>query len=101
MKILLCCNLGMSTSLLMNKIKDAAKLKNIDLEIWAIPVGKIQLEVDKADIVLLGPQIKYEYNNVKKITDAKNKKLDVINMSDYGMLRGDKVLEKVIEILNQ
>lgn len=53
MKILLACNLGMSTSLLVEKIKEEAKKKNIDAEVDAVPFDKVALSVNQTDILLL------------------------------------------------
>lgn len=41
-KIYLFCNAGMSTSMLVNKMKEAAKSKNINVEIEAYPVATIE-----------------------------------------------------------
>ena len=41
MKILLACNLGMSTSLLVEKIKEEAKKKNIDAEVDAVSLIRL------------------------------------------------------------
>lgn len=98
-KILLCCSAGMSTSLLVNKMKDAAKDKNIEVEIWAEPLDKAHDEVPKADVVLLGPQVKYALPELKKIADEHRKKIDTINMADYGMMNGVKVLESALKLL--
>ena len=40
MKILLVCNAGMSTSMLVQRMEKAAKEKNIEAEIIAVPVTK-------------------------------------------------------------
>ncbi|MDY3359708.1 MAG: PTS sugar transporter subunit IIB, partial [Clostridium celatum] len=56
--ILLVCAAGMSTSLLVNKMKEAAKVKGIEVDIKALPVSECASVVDKIDIVLLGPQVR-------------------------------------------
>ena len=43
-------------------------------------------------MLLLGPQVQYMKNEVKKKTDEAGIPMDVINMMDYGMMKGDKVL---------
>ena len=35
-KILLVCSAGMSTSFMVNKMKDSAKARGIEAEIWAV-----------------------------------------------------------------
>lgn len=45
--IMLVCNAGMSTSMLMNKMIEAAKQQGVDAEIWAIPDAKLNEEWKK------------------------------------------------------
>lgn len=57
---------GMSTSLLVNRMKEAAETKEIEFQIEAHPVGQIEKYGEAADVILLGPQVRYELKNVKK-----------------------------------
>ena len=63
---LLVCAAGMSTSLLVNRMKEAAVTKEIEFQIEAHPVGQIEKYGEAADVILLGPQVRYELKNVKK-----------------------------------
>ena len=63
---LLECAAGMSTSLLVNRMKEAAETKEIEFQIEAHPVGQIEKYGEAADVILLGPQVRYELKNVKK-----------------------------------
>lgn len=98
MKIVLCCAGGMSTSLLMNKMLSYAKENNIDVDIEAVPISKSRESLDYADILLLGPQVKFEYDTLKDIAEEKGVKLAVINMQDYGMMKGEKVLIDALKL---
>ena len=49
--------------------------------------------------MLLGPQVKYAMPELKKIADEHGKKIDAINMTDYGMMNGAKVLEAALKLL--
>ena len=53
----------------------------------------------KADVVLLGPQVKYALPEAKKIAEENNINIDVINMVDYGMMNGAKVLDQALKLL--
>lgn len=97
MKILLVCAAGMSTSLLVNRMNESAQKKGITVEIEAHPVGEVMRYGEEADVILLGPQVRYELKKVKQ--SFSNKPVEVINMQDYGMMRGDKVLETAINLL--
>ena len=93
--IMLACAAGMSTSMLVKRMQDAAKAEGKDYEIFAKSTSDIDAELasdHKPDVLLLGPQVGYLKNDVKKKTDEAGNPMDVINMMDYGMMKGDKVL---------
>lgn len=58
-------------------------------------------EVPKADVALLGPQIKFALPEIKKLTDQAENKIGVIDMMDYGMMNGEKVLNMALELLEK
>ena len=62
-------------------------------------VSFAQEKASKADVVLLGPQIKYALPEVKKIADEHGKKIEAINMVDYGMMNGKKVLDQALALI--
>ena len=93
--IMLACAAGMSTSMLVKRMQDAAKAEGKDYEIFAKSTSDIDAELasdHKPDVLLLGPQVGYLKTDVKKKTDEAGIPMDVINMMDYGMMKGDKVL---------
>ncbi len=96
-RILLVCNAGMSTSMLVAKMKKAAEAGSMDVSIEAKSLSEAKAEISEADIVLLGPQIRYELNNVKKI--AGSVPVEAIDMRDYGMMNGEKVLAHAMEVM--
>ena len=97
--IVLCCAAGMSTSMLVQRMKDAAQKKGIDVTIKAVPVAEFEENLATADIVLLGLQVKYEQVKRQVISDTLGKKVPVIDMMDYGMMKGDAVLDKALKLL--
>lgn len=97
MNIYLVCNAGMSTSILVRKMQEAAAKDNLDVHIEAFSVEILDEKVDTADVVLLGPQIRHMLNDVRKVVAAKCP-VDVIDMRDYGMIRGDKVLARALKM---
>lgn len=50
----------MSTSMLVNKMKAEAQQRALALEIYAVAVAEFERELPHADVILLGPQVKYE-----------------------------------------
>lgn len=89
-KIVLLCNQGMSTSALVMKMREVADRNNLDYEINAYSVDSAETTAKDADVILLGPQIRYKKNDVQK--QFPNIPVEVIDMSAYGMLDGKKVI---------
>ena len=99
-KILLCCAAGMSTSLLVTKMKQAAIEKGLATDIWAVSIDDLNSNISKGvDVVLLGPQIKYKYKEVKEVCDKTSLPCEVINMVDYGSMNGKKVLDFALGLI--
>ena len=94
--ILLVCAAGMSTSLLVNKMNAAAKEKGIEVHIEALPVSECSTVIDKADIVLLGPQVRFQKGQVDKLVNGRIP-VEIIDMKLYGTMNGKVILENVIK----
>jgi len=99
--IILCCNAGMSTSMLVKKMKEAAKEKGVEVEINAIPIDDLESHLTNTGVVLLGPQVKYMLGKVKEIVGDQNIAADTINTMDYGMMKGEKVLNSALALMNE
>lgn len=101
MNILLCCAAGMSTSLLVEKMKEAAKEMGVEAKIWAVSVGSLEEHIKEAEVVLIGPQIRFKINQIKALADEVNIPVDVINTVDYGMINGKKVVQHAIRLIKE
>ncbi|ENK1244163.1 PTS sugar transporter subunit IIB [Clostridium botulinum] len=99
--IRLFCAAGMSTSIVVNKMKEAAKEKNIEVDIEAFPQGQMDKYLDNVDVALLGPQVAYTLSKSKKICVSRGIPIDVIPMVDYGMMNGEKILDFALKLANQ
>ncbi|WP_291648811.1 PTS sugar transporter subunit IIB [Clostridium sp.] len=96
--ILLVCAAGMSTSLLVNKMNAAAKEKGIEINIEALPVSECSSVIDKADIVLLGPQVRFQKPQVDALVKGRIP-VEVIDMRLYGTMNGKAILDQVLKTL--
>lgn len=101
MKILLVCSAGMSTSMLVNKMRKSAEDRNIETEINAVPEAELKNKLEGLDVILIGPQVRYLEKKIKEQAEPKGIKVDVINQMAYGMMQGDKVLDQAIELKNR
>lgn len=91
-KILLVCAAGMSTSLLVNKMKESAIEKGIEIDIEALPISECSAVIDSVDIVLLGPQVRFQKPQVDDLV-AGRVPVEVIDMRLYGTMNGKAILE--------
>ncbi len=100
-KIALFCNAGMSTSMLVSKMRKAAEESGQDISIDAYPEAQLSKQLDELDVVLLGPQIKFALAKFKAICEPKGIPVDVINTADYGMMNGKKVLNQALKLIGK
>ena len=98
-QIILICSAGMSTSLLVKKMKDSAKAfpETISVEAYAESAVS-QEQIDATEVILLAPQISYKLKDFQKKYEPLGKKVAVINSSDYGMLNGENVLKTAMAL---
>ena len=100
-KIALFCNAGMSTSMLVAKMRKAAEESGQDISIDAYPEAQLSRHLDGLDVILLGPQIKFALAKIKVLCEPKGIPVDVINTADYGMMNGKKVLNQALRLLGK
>jgi len=98
--ILLVCNQGMSTSFLVEKMKQAAKDQSMEVNIWAVSDAELHENWEKADIILLGPQVGYLKSNTEKVV-GNSIPVTVIDFVDYGRVNGAAVLKTALEVIEK
>lgn len=99
-RIRLFCAAGFSTGMLVKKMEDAAKSRNVKVDIKACPQGKLDSNIDDADVALLGPQVAYTLEKSKVLCEKKGVPIGVIPMADYGLMNGDGVLTFAMKLIN-
>lgn len=97
---MLVCAGGMSTSLLMNKMKAEAANRGIEVEIWATSQGDAKNHYDRSDCVLVGPQIRFAAKQMESEI-AGRCPIAVIEMADYGSMNGKKILDVAFQMIEQ
>lgn len=96
-KIVLLCASGMSTSILVVKMQAASKEIGYETTIEANSISKVVEATKGADIVLLGPQVRFNIQNVKD--KCPGIPVEPIDIQAYGMMDGKMVIEHVKEVL--
>ena len=99
--IMLVCAAGMSTSMLVTKMQNAAKEKGLDAEIFAVAASEAdkKLASHTINVVLLGPQVRFMAKQFQEKLEPLKIPVEVINMADYGMMNGAKVLEQAVQMM--
>lgn len=97
--IMLCCASGMSTSLLVEKMKKAAHEENIEVHIWAVGANEVKANAGQADVILLGPQVRYAQKKIE--SEAPGIPVANIGMREYGMMNGAAVLKQALEVVKK
>lgn len=97
--IILTCNEGMSTSIMANKMRKYAEACGYALNVYAINIGRIEEEYQKADLILLGPQVVYMQESIMKNIDNACPVV-AINAEYFSKLDGKSAIEDAVVILN-
>ncbi|WP_088033894.1 PTS sugar transporter subunit IIB [Evansella clarkii] len=98
MKILLVCSAGMSTSMLVKKMRSAAEEHGIEATIEAVPEAGLANELESANVILIGPQVRYLHKKITEKAAPYNINVDIIDSIAYGMMDGKKVLNQAIAL---
>ena len=98
-KIMLVCSAGMSTSLLVTKMRTAALENNINVDVFAASEAEVKDHIDDVDVVLLGPQVRFLLSKMQKMIKPRGISVAVIDSINYGMMKGDAVLEQALSLM--
>ncbi|CAM3137272.1 PTS sugar transporter subunit IIB [Leuconostoc rapi] len=100
-RIMLVCAAGMSTSLLVASMKKSAVNQGKDYDIFAIAISDLAVKLKdmQPDIVLLGPQVSYLKDEIKNQTDIYGIPMAVMDMMDYGTMKGANILKTAEALL--
>ena len=98
-KILFCCGAGMSSGLLAQRTKAAAKKRGIAATVQsAARSGLIDL-VSKYDIILLAPHYTGELEKLTKICEPYHVPVKIIPKDYFGSLDGERTLDFALAAL--
>jgi Phosphotransferase system cellobiose-specific component IIB len=92
-KALLCCGAGMSSGLMAQKMRKAAKAAGYPAMIEAIPRSGLVDVVGKFDVVLVAPHYLGEMDKLKAICDPHGVPICVIPAEVFGGLDGEAALK--------
>ncbi|MDO4667393.1 MAG: PTS sugar transporter subunit IIB [Streptococcus sp.] len=102
-KVYLFCSAGMSTSMLASNMQSVADSHNLPIKVAAFPHDKLSdiISKDCPDCILLGPQVKYMYDETIAQFGKEGIPISVIDSGDYGMMNGENVLKSAIKLIKE
>lgn len=103
LKILLCCSAGMSSSILVKRMREAAEKMEVECAIGATSSYLVDNYIHKVDVVLVAPQLIHEFDRIKRMALPYKVRVFLIGREDYGNMDGKAVLFQTlnkIELLN-
>lgn len=99
---LVLCAMGMSSSILVKKIKQTAEEEGIDIEIGCYFSSNFkELDFSGVDIILLAPQVRNQIKEVEKYVSDYNVAVMQIDMQQYGLMEGKKIFHQALEIIGE
>lgn len=95
--IVLLCAAGMSTGMMVDRMREEAKKAGVECDINAYSISEAATVGTNADCILLGPQVKFQLNKIKNIFP--DKPIEAIDMIAYGLMDGKSVLDRAMAIM--
>lgn len=95
-RIILVCSAGMSTSILVEKMKTEAANRGLEVNIIAKANAGLESERGNWDCCLVGPQIRFAQ---AQVADALQIPTEVIDMRTYGMGDGAAALDQALALI--
>jgi PTS system cellobiose-specific IIB component len=80
-------------------MREASEKKGIDTQIEAVGLEQFNDKLGEYDVFLLGPQVRFKRDELNNIAKNQGKKVEVINSMDYGMMKGDKILDFALGLI--
>jgi PTS system cellobiose-specific IIB component len=82
-------------------MEKAAVEEGLNVKIQAVATMEVRNHIDEVDVILLGPQVRYQLNDIKKIGDEKGVPVDTINQMHYGTCNGKEVLRTALQLISK
>ncbi|AST96074.1 PTS sugar transporter subunit IIB [Shouchella clausii] len=99
-KVLFVCSGGMSSAIVVNTLKKEAEKHGQALEVKAIGSSEVAAELENNwDVVMVAPQIKHRFDNIKKEADAHGVPCGPIPPQAYTPLGGPTLLKTLQELV--
>jgi PTS system cellobiose-specific IIB component len=101
-KVVLVCAAGMSSSLIEEKIRQAAAAVGKDMELRAVDATRMALwdyEQDRMDVILVAPQVRFKKKSILEKAEPLGIIVQDIDTIAYGMCDGEKIFSQVMDAI--
>ncbi len=101
-RVVLVCAAGMSSSLIEEKIRQAAVAAGKPMELKAVDATRMGLwdyERDKVDVILVAPQVRFKKRGILEKAEPLGIIVQDIDTVAYGMVDGEKIFAQVLDAL--
>lgn len=84
--------------MLVAKMRESADVQGVDCQIDAVSASQLNEHLEKTNVILIGPQVRYMQAQITKQAEPHGVKVDLINQMDYGMMKGEAVLQQAMNL---
>ena len=101
-RVVLVCAAGMSSSLIEEKIRQAAAAAGKPMDLKAVDATRMGLwdyEQDKVDVILVAPQVRFKKKGILEKAEPLGIIVQDIDTVAYGMVDGEKIFAQVLDAL--
>lgn len=101
-RVVLVCAAGMSSSLIEEKIRQAAAAAGKPMELRAVDATRMgfwDYERDRVDVILVAPQVRFKKRSILEKAEPLGIIVQDIDTVAYGMVDGEKIFGQVLDAL--
>jgi len=99
LRVLMVCAIGMSSSLIEQKVAKIAEEAGVPFEFEAVDVpevGRWDFNEKPVDMVLIAPQARFKTRSVTQTAEPLGIVVENIDTVAYGMVDGEKIFEQIM-----
>lgn|SRR5699024_3507465 len=95
MKVIMVCSGGMSSALVVDKVKQEAEKDGFSLEMVAVGTTEFEDKLKDYDLGLVAPQVKHRFAKLQKLGEEVNIPVALIEPMNYTPMGGRKILNQI------
>lgn len=100
-RILIICGAGESSGFMAKNIRKVVKERNLEYSFMARSDSEVDEYIGEIDMLLLGPHLKYMYQDMVEYARPYGVPVHVIDQKAYGTLDGAAIVDFVVKELGK